>query len=407
VSTKPGQAHKKQGRSRKGTGTIYFDDKRKLYVGRLDLGRDAEGKRIRPIFYGKTEADVQAKMDAAKSDALRGLPVKPEKVTVAEHFDDWLRAKAASVRSSTPSKYTWLYRTHIEPVFGGLYLHQVDYRRINAFWEHLEEQGLARNTIASIAGVLRAAFNDAVRKRLILESPVKLPANRPPKYEEARCLSPQEVAAFLEAAKGERLEDFFIIALHSGMRPGELLGLSWDSVDLEAGKLVVRQALHEEDGRLFIGDVKTKAARRTISLSSEAIAAFRRQRTRQLKERLQAGEKWHNPHNLVFTTPTGGFLRRANISKRAVKKKGRKTTYSGPLGRILDRAGLEGVTLHTFRHTHASMLIAAGVDIKTVQRRLGHENVTITLQTYGHLLPGQDERAAEVIDRVLASIGHK
>jgi len=140
-----------------------------------------------------------------------------------------------------------------------------------------------------------------------------------------------------------------------------------------------------------LGDVKTKAARRTISLSETAIAALRRQRKRQLEQRLAAGERWNNDLNLVFTTKEGRPLRAGNILAIDLK-------------RITRKAGLEGVTLHTLRHTHASILIFQGVDIRTVSRRLGHENVTTTLQTYAHLLPGQDEAAAERVDSFISSL---
>ncbi|MGI6609252.1 MAG: site-specific integrase [Limnochordia bacterium] len=110
-----------------------------------------------------------------------------------------------------------------------------------------------------------------------------------------------------------------------------------------------------------------------------------------LEEQLASGGRWVNEENLVFTDTQGGLLRRTNVSKRDMK-------------RIVRRADLEDATLHTFRHTHASLLIAAGVDIKTISRRLGHENITITLQTYGHLMPGQDERAADVMDTILAGL---
>lgn len=137
-----------------------------------------------------------------------------------------------------------------------------------------------------------------------------------------------------------------------------------------------------------MGEVKTKAARRTITLPPEAIQALKRQRKRQLELQLASSGEWRNDGNLVFTNQKGWQLRRTNILKRDMK-------------RILKRSGLEGVTLHTFRHTHASILIYQGVDIKAISRRLGHENITMTLQTYGHLLPGQDERAAEAMNEFL------
>lgn len=192
------------------------------------------------------------------------------------------------------------------------------------------------------------------------------------------------------------------LPLHTGLRPGEALGLPWDAVNLEQGTLEVRQALHEEGAKLFIGELKGESAhgskRRRIRISEEAIAALRRRQSEQLDEILAAGNAWNNRHNLVFTTKTGGFLRRTNILRRDLKRIKERVAKLTE-GRIT----LEGVGLHTFRHTHASLLIFSGVDIKEVSARLGHTSVTFTYDIYGHLLPGSDERAARARDELTAA----
>lgn len=399
-----GRAPKKR-RARKGTGSIY-EYRPGRFRGQIDLGLDADGNRVRPSFTGSTHREVQDQMDAAKRAFEEGMTFDADKITVAQHIEDFLRAKKPDLEPATYRKYKYYY-SKIRPVLGGLRVKNLSYQRLNIFWEHLDEQGLGRNTVAGIASFLRSCLNDAVAKKILSHNPAQLAAKRTPKYDEARFLNQEEIAAFFEAAKGERLEDLFIVALHTGLRPGELFGLPWNRINLEQKTLKVRQALHEQDGKLHIGDVKTSAARRTVSLSAAAIAALRRQRKRQLQERLLLGEDWQDTHNLVFTNTLGGFLRRTSVGKKPYepKGKGKRRVHAGPLHRIAGKAGIEGITLHTFRHTHASLLIFAGVDIKTVSRRLGHENIRITLQTYGHLLPGQDERAAEAMDHLMADIG--
>ena len=195
----------------------------------------------------------------------------------------------------------------------------------------------------------------------------------------------QEIKRFMEAAAGHRLEDALILALNTGLRPGEWLGLPWSAVNLEECKLTVSQALLEKDGRVWLDDVKTDAGRRTISLPAAAIAALKRQRKRQAEEKLAFGEGWSNEHNLVFTDTQGGPLRRSNVTRRLFKP-------------VCEKANLEGVTPHTLRHTHASILIFQGVDPKTISARLGHADVAFTLSVYGHLFPGKDEAAAEEMD---------
>src|SRR5690606_25524029 len=221
-----------------------------------------------------------------------------------------------------------------------------------------------------------------------------------PEYEEeeARYMTPEEQAAFLEAIKGERLEELYILGLHTGLRPSELLGLPWENVDLEQGKLRVAQALHESGSAIWIGRLKSEHSYRTISLGREAIAALKRQRVRQLQEKLKAGPKWSPPPvekpysgNLVFTTETGGWLRRSTI-------------YKYDLARVRERSGLHDVGLHTLRHTHAANMIHMEIGRASCRERVGHKDVAFTLKKYGHLYPHADERVPQPMDRVGASL---
>ena len=383
--------------AKKGQGSVRFRADKGLWCGQVSLGyrtdKNGKRKRVRKTFYGKTQQEVLDAMARLQGDILAGKPIPNDRLTVKQHFEDWLRSKKGGVARSTYTQYEGHVQTHIIPSLGRIKLKDLDYRRINAFYDelHNREDKLAPRTIYDIGAILRSGLEDAVRKGLVPSNQGKLAAKLSRGDKEARFLNPQELASFLEACKGERLENAFILAINTGMRPGEWLGLSWDAVDLQQGKLTVRQALHEVSGKVYLGDVKTKASRRTISLPKDAVQALRRQRKHQLEEQLASGGRWVNEENLVFTDTQGGLLRRTNVSKRDMK-------------RIVRRADLEDATLHTFRHTHASLLIAAGVDIKTISRRLGHENITITLQTYGHLMPGQDERAADVMDTILAGL---
>lgn len=204
---------------------------------------------------------------------------------------------------------------------------------------------------------------------------------------EARYLSHNELEKFLTAATGAYLEGLFLLMINTGLRPGEALGLSWD----KRARLTVRQALVETNGQVSIGPVKTNESKRTTTLPAVAVDALKRQRTKQKRERLAAGEGWTNEHNLVFTHPQGGWLRRSYVGHT-------------PLGAVLSKAELKDVTLHTFRHTHASLLLDQGVPIKAVSQRLGHANVTTTLETYAHVMAGQDERTARVMDKYMGAI---
>ncbi|MGE5528755.1 MAG: tyrosine-type recombinase/integrase [Patescibacteria group bacterium] len=370
-----------------------------LWYAQASFGFDANGKRIRRRVYGRTKTEALEKLRTVQGDALKGAPVQVGRITVEHHFRDWLRAKKAEVRPSTLSSYTETYERYIRPYFGGLQLAAVDYRRINALFAELDEAGLSPRTVALAALVLRAAFDDALAKGLIARNPARLAAKRTYSHKEARFLVPDELRRFLDAARGARLEDLFLLGLDSGMRSGELRGLAWSAIDWEGSKATVRQAIIEDSatGQISISPVKTGAGRRTITLSPMGMAALARQKERQDAEKQAAIERrerrtamrrhvpdwppWRNEWDLVFTDEDGGPLRKRNVLRR-------------DLAAVTSAAGLEGVSLHTLRHTHAAILIAQGVDPKTLQYRMGHASIHVTLGVYGHLFPGRDEAAA-------------
>lgn len=426
----------KKRRAARGAGSIYWSEKHQCYVGQISLGTDENGKRLRPTFYGQTKAEVQQQMDEAKRKHMLGRFVPGQTPTVKAHFESFLDAKKEQLAPTTYSQYEHRYERHIKPLLGNIELKKLDYERIEAFYKQLRENGLSPRTIYDVAALLRQGLNDAVKKGILPNNQAKVAASPRLVQEEARFLSHEEVRIFFQAAQGEELREFFTLALHTGLRASELLGLAWNSVDIESRKLTVRQAMHEVRGIMRLGNVKTKASRRTISLSQEAVEALKSQRKKQAKAQLAAGSKWDNSQNLVFTSRVGTPLIRTNITKRtlrrilnraAIIKAAERHGYYNyreliavnkvlparamkagdafklPDGRIASLEAddiMEGVGIHSFRHTHASMLIAAGTDILTVSRRLGHENIRITLDLYGHLLPGQDEAAAAVMDKL-------
>jgi integrase len=357
-----------------------------LWVASVSLGQDAEGKRIRKTIYGKDKKVVKEKLLKIQQDHASGLAVKTDNTTVDQHFQDWLRVKKAEVQEKTYNSYKGLYENHIKPALGHLKLKNLDYRKINALYEKLDNKGLSKRTVSYISVLLRSSLEDANRKGLVTNNQAKLAASRRPDKKEARFMTQDETKRFVEALEGERMKNAFVLALHTGLRAGEFFGLSWDAIDWKKKLLTVKQALHDENGNLFIDRVKTPAGQRTISLSEIAITVLRAQEKQQTADELKAkAGTYKNEFNLVFTTDKGAPLRRNNICRRDLKD-------------ILERSKLKGVTLHSLRHTHATILIYQGVDIKTISKRLGHEDVAFTLQVYGHLLPGQDERAANMMD---------
>lgn len=196
-------------------------------------------------------------------------------------------------------------------------------------------------------------------------------------------LTPEQVNALLMAAREDRFYALYVLAVTTGLRQGELLGLQWSDVALEGAALHVRHALHELAGRLWLDQPKTTKARRTVDLSAVAVVALRQHYKRMLAER--------NPPEFVFCDTHGGLVRKSNLIRRSFLP-------------LLKRAGLPRIRFHDLRHTAATLLLLQGVHPKVVQERLGHSQISITLDTYSHVLPSMGRGAAAKLDALLDAV---
>ncbi len=202
-------------------------------------------------------------------------------------------------------------------------------------------------------------------------------------------ITPLEAQAFLKASREHRLEALFILAITTAARQGELLGLTWDSVDLEAETLNIRRALQKVEGKVGLVEPKTPSSLRTVALPELAVAALRRHHARQIREKMFLGRAWDNELNLVFTTPLGTPLDKDNVRKRELPP-------------IYKAAGLPPeLTFHDLRHIAASLALGNGVSITTVSEMLGHADPSTTLRVYAHAIPGAQREAARIFDKLL------
>ena len=193
----------------------------------------------------------------------------------------------------------------------------------------------------------------------------------------------------VEAAKGDRLEALYILAVTTGLRQGELLGLKWDDIDLEVGTLQVRRTLTTAKGGPILSAPKTKSTRRTVRLSQTALEALRSHLERQLGEDIdRAGDLWRE-NGLIFASESGSPLSRQHITARRFKP-------------LLKRAGLPEIRFHDLRHTCATLLLSKNVNPKVVSEMLGHASIAITLDTYSHVLPTMQESAAKAMEDALS-----
>ena len=201
-----------------------------------------------------------------------------------------------------------------------------------------------------------------------------------------RPLTPEQSRALLQTVKDDPMEAFFILAITTGMRLGELRGLRWADVDLTRGHLQARSTLYMLEGKWIFGEPKSERSRRGITLSSLAVNALKAHRTTQLEHRLEMGEEWQD-WDLVFCGPLG-----QPITDRAVR---------GPFHRMLAKIGLPPIRLHDLRHSAATLLLSQGVHPRIVQDLLGHSTISLTLDVYSHMLPNLQKEAADKMDAVL------
>jgi len=228
-----------------------------------------------------------------------------------------------------------------------------------------------------------------VRWNLIPRNPADAAKAPAASAKEMHPLSAHEARRLLEAARDDRLEALYVLALHTGMRRGELLGLKWEDIDLDGSIVRVPRTLaRTENGkRLALWEPKTKKSRRTVRLTPRAVEVLRRHRARQAEEKLKAGGVYQD-QGLVFAGEAGNLINPSNLRQRSFAP-------------LLKCAGLPRITFHDLRHTCASLLFQKNVHPKIIQELLGHASVAITLDTYSHMLPGMGSEAADAIGEAL------
>lgn len=249
----------------------------------------------------------------------------------------------------------------------------------------LRDEGLKRGTIEKIIKLIRNSLEHAIDLELITKnvaSKMKLPKGD---KEELTVWDEQEVQLFLKATQDSRYSIVFHMALVTGMRQGELLGLRWKDVDLEQGHLTISQTL-SHDGKTFLLGGKTKSSLRKILLPASTVAKLKKHRAVVLKEKLSQGEEYQD-NDLVMCTPSGTPINPANVRRS--------------LNALIKKAAVPKIRFRDLRHTHATLLLAKGVNVKVISERLGHSNIKITLDTYSHVLPTMQEDAVNKIAEIL------
>jgi integrase len=369
-----------------GEGAIYKQGDR--WRGVLDLGWQG-GKRQRKYFSGTTRREVQQALDEARRRHEQGALALGPTQTVAQFLADWFeQVKRPKVEASTYERQETVLRLHLIPALGKRPLPKLTPQEIQGFYAQKLADGYAPGTVRQMHAVLSNALNTATRWGILPRNPAALVDLPKLAKREAQVLNAEPARKLLQAARGERLEALIVLALTTGARQGELLGLRWQDVDFDAGQLHIRQKLLRVQRQVVENAPKSASGRRTIDLSRLGADALRRHRTRQAEERLQVGAAWGRP-DLVFTTASGQPINAC-------------TLRNWHFPRLLRKAALPKLTFHQLRHSVATLMLSRGESINVVQQLLGHSNVAMTLGVYRHVLPGEQRGAVERLGELLA-----
>jgi integrase len=348
----------------------------------------SEGRKRRTL-YGKTRQEVAAKLSKALADREGGLTFDAGTLTVGEYLARWLSHSVRdTVSQKTYERYESIVRVHLSPALGRIKLKAITPGHVRGLYREKLDTGLAPRSVLHIHRTLSKALKQATDDGLIprnAAASVKPPQAR---REEMQPLSRDQVRTFLDTVKGDRMEALYVLAVTSGLRQGELLALKWEDVDLERTNptLEVRRSLSETRGRRSF--VTPKSGRgRHLRLSKRAVSALGAHRKRQLEERVRKAGLWED-QGLIFPSEVGTLMSGRNLY-RAFKIR-------------VKRASLpQTLRFHDLRHTCATLLLRQGVNPKFVQELLGHADISLTLNTYSHVLPDMGDAAAGGMDAAL------
>ncbi len=323
-----------------------------------------------------------------------GTFVRPTKTLLGDYLRAWVDTlPGVGRRPSTVDSYRRNIERNVVPYIGGIELHALTPLDLDGLYAKLIARGLSMRTVRYVHTIVGKALSDAERKGVLGRNVARLaspPSSSSAKAPEMTVWTPAELRAFLEAHAGHHHLPMLRLASMTGMRRAELCGLRWTDVDLDAATVTVRQSITAVDGVAVVGDVKTKRSRRVIDIDATTVDVLRAWKAAQNRDRLKMGEGWANT-GLVFTMGTGQGWHPDTISQA--------------FDRLVAASDLQRIRLHDLRHTHASHLLAAGVNVKVVSERLGHASVAFTLDVYAHVMPGQQAHAAAAAAALVDGIG--
>lgn len=346
----------------------------------LDVGKDKDGNRRRTYVYASSRAQLMRKV--ADERAKGGGTMRPRsRETITGWLSAWLEQKRQNVAPATFAVYETVWRVHLKSAVGNHRLDRFTHEHATDLYSDLRKMGVGGRTIQVAGKIMRLAFDDAIKTgKLRGTNPWRMIESPRHRERTARVLTAEEAQRFVKAARNDRYEAAWLLGLFGGLRIGECLGLKWCDVDLDSGEVRIRQQATEIHGRVEEGPLKTDSSVRDLVVGGSTLEALRRRR-------LSADSESHSSP-FIFTSPSGQLLDRSNVRRRHFSK-------------ICEQAEIVGLRPHDLRHSMTSHAIKAGISPVVVARRLGHGSTRMTLDRYGHQLPGQQREAAATLEAVL------
>lgn len=378
-----------------GEGALFYEEDRDRWVALLELPPDGSGRRRRRKVTGRTKTDARRKLRQLQRRLEDGLPTGDGSVTLGDFLEHWLAevlpARSRVQAKSTVTNYRWA-AGHAIKGLGRRRLNELTPENVEALLRHLAEKGMARNSVMRVRSVLVMALKHAQRRDMVARNVAEL-SEMPTSAREprsGRSLTPDQARQLLDVAAEDRLGGLVTVGVMLGLRPGELCGLRWEDVDLDAGVLSVTQARKrttDDDGRetLVLGAPKTRKSSRALVLPQPVLDALRQHLNRQRNERRAAGEGWQEL-DLVFPTKVGTPVSPSNLRR--------------DLGRLTVAAGLGRWSPNELRHSAASLLSASGVPLEQIADLLGHTDTRMLLKHYRHPISRTIDAAAAPMERL-------
>ena len=360
------------------------------YLVRVDLPPDPiTGQRRRPSKTCRSLKEAKAELGRWRSEIDTGTALEPSKLSVGGLLEAWLADVAAHrVKPTMLEDYAATIRKLLTPALGSLSVQKLNAAQVQAFYSARLAAGSSPRTVQLCHLRLSQALAQAVRWGVVPRNVCDAVTAPRVEYKRPEPWTVEEARRFLDAAADDGLSPLWTLAVTTGARRGELLGVRWRDLDLDTARLQIAQTVTTLDGAAVLDTPKTRAALRTIKLPAEAVDLLREHRKQWAARKLAAGPAWHD-HDLVVCTADGKPVHPSNVGRS--------------FQRLSKAAGVRRVRFHDLRHAHATWLLGGGLPVPVVSARLGHARASITLDTYAHVLPHMQDAAVDALGAMLAA----